>query len=91
MTSIIRLWSVTALLLTASACNNGPENIAPEDSALSEEEQIEKGAQTLEEAADKAMQIEIDALNNVAPAANNQSDDKAKKDAQSEDGKGDKE
>lgn len=69
------------LLLLAAACSKTPEDIAPENSDLSEDQQIEEGAQTLEEAADKAMQIEIDSLNNVAP----QTDDDSEKEPDGED------
>lgn len=62
------------LLLLVAACSKTPEDIAPENSDLSEDQQIEKGAQTLEEAADKAMQIEIDSLNNLAPQTDDDSE-----------------
>lgn len=61
------------LLLLAAACSEVPEDATPDNSNLSEEQQIEEGAKTLEEAADKAMQIEIDSLNNVAPRADDES------------------
>lgn len=69
------------LMLLSAACSKTPEDIAPENSDLSEDQQIEEGAQTLEEAADKAMQIEIDSLNNVAP----QTDDDSEKEPDGED------
>lgn len=75
-----RYFMAAGLLLLAAACSKAPEDIAPEDSDLSENQQIEEGAQTLEEAADKAMQIEIDSLNNIAP----QTDDESEKDSDGE-------
>jgi hypothetical protein len=75
MTMKRRDFLAVGLLLLAAACSKVPEDAAPDNSNLSEEQQIEEGAKTLEEAADKAMQIEIDSLNNVAPRADDESVD----------------
>jgi hypothetical protein len=64
----------SGLVLMAAACSKAPDDVPPDNSELSEDQQIEEGAQTLEEAADKAMQIEIDSLNNVAPRTDDESD-----------------
>lgn len=59
-----------ATVLLIAGCSEAPEEPAvPDDTDLSEDAKMDEGAETLEEAADKAMQIEIDSLNNIAPEA----------------------
>ncbi len=66
----VRVCCAAMMLVFVAACSKVPEDVASEDTNLTEEQQIDKSAETLEEAADAAMQIEIDSLNNVEPEAN---------------------
>ncbi|MEM1131652.1 MAG: hypothetical protein AAGH53_01815 [Pseudomonadota bacterium] len=52
----------TLILFALSACSEGEETIMEEGSAATIEARTEKQAQSLEEAADRAMQIEIEAM-----------------------------
>ncbi|WOE74068.1 hypothetical protein [Alterisphingorhabdus coralli] len=50
------------ILLSLGACSEGEETITDDGSTASIEARTEKQAQSLEEAADKAMQIEIESM-----------------------------
>lgn len=69
----VRLFCAAMMLVSVAACSKVSEDVASEDANLTEEQQIDKGAATLEEAADKAMQMEIDSLNNVSPRSGDES------------------
>ncbi|WP_438725807.1 hypothetical protein ACR9YC_07270 [Parasphingorhabdus sp. DH2-15] len=85
MTLNIRFWCALIALAFVTACSKVPEDVASEDTNLTQEQQIDKSAETLEEAADAAMQIEIDSLNNVEPEANSGKVEQDDKDQNSED------